>query len=430
MTIRAYRGPRFNDDVLVIGLDMAKRRHVAVAEALGRFSKPLPVNNDWASFEKLEAWARKEMARHGCASVVFAMESTSHYHKPLEEWLLRRGHTVRFVSTFATSRAKEMLDGSPLKNDEKDACVVADLARQGKSLPLAQHDERYAELRHLSEFRQRLTEEKTQCLNRLHRVLDQCFPELPGLFSELEGKACRALLAKAPLPGDVVSLGLEALSELLRSASRGRLGHERAEQMLAAARTSVGCWRGIAGLRHEIAYQLRRLDDLERELAAIERELVSRAEAVPCYRELAAIPQLGAVSAAALLGEFGDIREYQHARQLIKKAGLTVTERSSGQHQGKRRLSKRGRAPARHLLYLATLRMLKPGAPLHGLKRNHAGKSGTALAVVGMKRLLRTIFAVANRGEVFDLERFRVQSNEQEGALNQTGTESKELAAA
>ena len=213
MTIKAYRGPRFNDDVLVVGLDMAKRRHVAVAEALGRFSKPLPVDNDWASFEKLEDWARKEMARHGCTSVVFAMESTSHYHKPLEEWLLRRGHTVRFVSTFATSRAKEMLDGSPLKNDEKDACVVADLARQGKSLPLARHDERYTELRHLSEFRQRLTEEKTQCLNRLHRVLDQGFPELPGLFGELEGRACRALLATAPLPDGVVRLGLEALSE-------------------------------------------------------------------------------------------------------------------------------------------------------------------------------------------------------------------------
>jgi transposase len=395
--------------VLVVGLDMAKRRHVAVAEVEGRFSKPLSVGNDWASFEALEAWARKEMARRECASLVFAMESTSHYHKPLEEWLIRRGHTVRFVSTLATSRAKEMLDGSPLKNDEKDACVVADLARQGKSLPIAQHDERYAELRHWGEFRQRLTEEKTQCLNRLHRALDLCFPELLGLFGELEGRGCRALLARAPLPDEVIALGLDALAELLRAASRGRLGRERAEQVLAAARTSVGCRRGATGLKREVGYQLRRLDELERELAAVERELVSRAEAVPCFRELVSIPQLGAVTAAVLLGELGDIRQYQHARQLIKKAGLALTERSSGQHQGKRRLSKRGRAPARHLLYLAALRMLKKGALLHGLKLNHPKKSGNALAVMGMKRLLRAIFAVAQRNEAFDAKRFGIR---------------------
>lgn len=409
MPIKAHRGPRFNSEVLVVGLDMAKQRHVAVAETEGRFSRPLQVKNDWTSFVALETWARQEMRRARCTSLVFAMESTGHYHKPLEEWLTRCGHAVRFVSTLATRHAKVLLDDSTSKTDQKDACVIADLARHGKSLPIASQGALYAELRYLGEFRSRLVEEKTQSLNRLHRVLDVAFPELPGLFSDLGGRAVRLLLAKAPFPDDVVNLGLDELTKLLRAASRGKLEQARAEQILAAAGQSVGCRRGVGALRPEVAYQLKRLDELEKELAELESMLVSQAQKVAYFRDLSAIPQMGAVTVAVLLGEFGDIQQYQHANQLVKKAGLAVTERSSGKYQGKRRLSKRGRAQARHLLYLAVMRMLKKGAPLHGLKLNHPMKSGPRLGVLGMKRLLRTIYAVAQRSEAFDLKRFEVK---------------------
>jgi transposase len=369
----------------------------------------LSVNNDWASFEALEAWARQTAARAQCSSLVFALESTGHYHKPLEEWLSRRGHAVRFVSTLATCRAKVLLDDSTTKTDEKDACVIADLARHGKSLPIAGQEERYAELRYLGEFRQRLTEEKTQVLNRLHRLLDLCFPELPGLFSELEGRAVRALLAKAPTPEEVVLLGIEELTSLLREASRGRLKRERAEQVLAAAKTSIGCRRGVNKLKLEVPYQLGRLDELERQLAEVERELVTTSEPIPYFRDLAAIPHLGAVTVAILLGELGDIRKYQHMDQLVKKAGLTLTERSSGKHKGKRRLSKRGRAQARQMLYLAATRMMKKDAPLQNYRLNHPSKPGTTLAVMGMKRILRMLFAVVHTNTAFNPTHFEVK---------------------
>jgi transposase len=409
VAIKAYRGPRFNDDVLVVGLDVAKHRHVSVAEAHGRFSKPLPVGNDWAGFEALESWARRAAAGARCASLVFALESTGHYHKPLEEWLTRRGHEVRFVSTLATSRAKALLDDATTKTDEKDACVIADLARHGKSLPIAAQEERYAELRYLGEFRQRLTEEKTQCLNRLHRLLDLCFPELPGLFSELDGRALRALLAKAFIPEEVAALGVEGLAELLRKASRGRFKRDRAEQVLAAAEKSVGCRRGVKALKLEMSYQLGRLDELEARLAEVERELEETAAPIPYYRELAAIPHLGEVTVAVLLGELGDVRKYRHANQLVKKAGLTLTERSSGKHKGKRRISKRGRAQARQMLYLAAIRMMKQGAPLHNLRANHPGKPKTTLAVMGMRRILRMVFALVHKGGAFDRATFEVK---------------------
>ena len=55
------------------------------------------------------------------------------------------------------------------------------------------------------------------------------------------------------------------------------------------------------------------------------------------------VPGLGDATIVDLLSEVGSFSLYENPRQLIKLAGLTLRENSSGQHKGQKHISKRGR---------------------------------------------------------------------------------------
>ncbi|MDQ0286798.1 hypothetical protein J2Z49_001915 [Desulfofundulus luciae] len=95
----------------------------------------------------------------------------------------------------------------------------------------------------------------------------------------------------------------------------------------------------------------------------------------------------------------GDLNNYRNARQLIKLAGLNLVENSSGIHNGRTRISKRGRAKLSCALFRVALVIVartqkfsifyhyyttRPNSPLKGKQ------SLVAICC----RLLRIIFAL------------------------------------
>ena len=402
---------RFNDAVLVVGIDIGKERHVAVADGPGGVvTKPLAVGNTLADFEKLVTWIRQVSSQLGTTEVIIGMEPTGHYWKPLGEWLQRHGFTLRLVSPVLTKRAKDMLDGSPLKSDSKDAAVIAELIRQGYSRPISSQQPVFQELRYLAEMRQRLVRERTALLNRLHRLLDLLFPELVNLFCRLDIPTVLTLLTVAPTPVQVLALGRTELIALLRRSSRGQLGEAKAEAILTAAHSSIACQHGVQALLIDLQMLLPRIEELVRIRKEVEGRMAKALEQVPYAEQLLSIPRLGRVTAAVILGELGDLRLYRNARQVLKMAGLNLYEISSGKHQGDQRITKRGRTQLRHMLYLAALRMFQEGCPLHGLHQKQSPlKPGPKVAVTGMRRLLKAIFAMVRDEQRFNHQQFEVR---------------------
>ncbi|MFQ6341272.1 transposase, partial [Bacillus sp. AF62] len=74
---------------------------------------------------------------------------------------------------------------------------------------------------------------------------------------------------------------------------------------------------------------------------------------------LSTVPGMGDATIIELLSEIGSFSYYQHPRQLIKLAGLTLREHSSGQHRGQKRISKRGRRHLRALLFRVMMPMVR-----------------------------------------------------------------------
>ena len=84
---------------LVVGIDIAKERHNAFfgTPAGKTLLRRLVFDNTREGFEKLLFQADTLKARENLATLVFGMEPTADYHKPLGEYLIARGHRVVLV---------------------------------------------------------------------------------------------------------------------------------------------------------------------------------------------------------------------------------------------------------------------------------------------------------------------------------------------
>ena len=109
--------------------------------------------------------------------------------------------------------------------------------------------------------------------------------------------------------------------------------------------------------------------------------------------------------AATFLGSIGDPQAYESSAQVLKVAGLSLVERSSGLLKGKERISKRGRPTLRRHAFMFALRGVRTGGMYHDeflrLLANNGGKKMSALTAISRKgfKLMFTI-ACAQRAYV------------------------------
>jgi transposase len=127
---------RGSGEYLIVGIDVAKERHNAFfGTAAGKtLHKGLFFDNTIEGFQKLLAITEALKVRHDLANVVFGLEPTANYHKPLGEHLIECGHMVVLVAGAAVKHNRTLLDGRWDKHNTKDSANIADLICQGKFL--------------------------------------------------------------------------------------------------------------------------------------------------------------------------------------------------------------------------------------------------------------------------------------------------------
>ena len=401
MKIRTLRSPCIQPNRVVIGVDVAKSECVAVAQtADGGVTKPLKFDTNRNGFERLRTFAQRVMEAKRSEDFVVALEPTGHYGVPLVKWLRDQGIEVMRVEALHTNRFKELVDGTRRKTDAKDAATIAMLCRNGTYRPFRLLEGAYAELRVLSRRREQLVKQRSQATNRMHRHLDEVFPELPKLFDRM-GPTLLTLLKAASSPQTVLEMPVGQLATLLSKASRGNLGLERAQEIREAAETSVGSSTAAKAHRLAIRQLVDDLQHLRGQIVEVEGEMKARLSQVPYAAELLSIPRLGAITLATLLGELGDLRDFDRAEKLIKHAGLDLVETSSGKRRGQRHISRRGRRYARQMLFLAALRM---GGRFAAARQRLLARDKLPMvaAVANMCRLLRVMHAIVRDGVCYD----------------------------
>ena len=410
MYSKAIHNRPIKSDIVVVGIDVAKRRHVAaIRYPDGRIKKPFSFTNDRQGFERLVSRVEIAGVESGVCEILFALEATGHYGHSLQHYLLRRDRSVVGINPAHTKKVKELLDGSPEKSDTKDAIIIADLAAQGRGRPVTQLNGVYAELRRLGKLREQLMTERTRYLNRYIGLIDLVFPELGELVYDVTGPTIRNLFKEFPTAPDIARRQFRSIRRLLWKWSIGHFNEERCRQIYEASKQSVGVREGLEAVRLQMRLILTSLCTVESQISEVEKTQTEALWQVPYAEQLLTIPEIGPVTVATILGETGDLRQYRSAEALIKLAGLNLYSLSSGTFHGRTRITRRGRPLLRRIIFLAALRMGKQGRPLaefHDRLLERLAKP--QIAVACSRKLLRMMFAIVRDGTAYQPNRLAV----------------------
>jgi transposase len=276
----------------------ANRRVRKVIKTFGTFLRDLEGLRDWLIAE-------------GITHV--AMESTGPYWVPIYALLEKAG-----CFELVVGNAQHMRNLPGRKTDIRDAEWIADLLRHGLIRKSFVPPKPLRELRELLRARRALVHASVSERNRLLKVLEMANIKIAQVVSDVFGVSGRLML-NALLEG-------KATVEQMAHLARGRLRHKHEALML-----------GLQGHLEDhhrliLRIQLRRIDDVERDIAALHAEIDIRLEPYRTqHRLLMEIPGVDWVIAAVIIAEVGvDMTVFPTHRHLAAWSGVCPGNYQSG----------------------------------------------------------------------------------------------------
>jgi transposase len=387
-----------NEKALIVAIDIGKTIHYGYFRGPdGQDIKPFPFYNFQKSFNDFWKKVINFKQQKQLVEVVIGFESTGPYAEPLLNFLSKKSVRLVQVNPMHTKRLKEMTGNSPNKTDSKDPRVIADVISLGHALTVIVPEGAAAELRRLTQARERACKSRTATMNQLHHLIFVVFPEFTQVIKKITSKSALYLLKNYPFPEDIVDLGLERFQEVLRKVSKGQFGQTKAATLFEAAARSIGIGEGKQGLLLEIKYLVSGIERESEFIDQIEKQMSHYLTQIPYSQSILSIKGIGKVTVAGLIGEVGDFKQFRRIPEIMKLAGLDLYEISSGKHKGQRHISKRGRAHLRKLLFFVALNTIRINGIMHDkyLTMVNRGVPKVKAIVAISRKLLRIIFSLA-----------------------------------
>ena len=406
------------DTTLVIGVDVGSQLHYARAfDNRGKelTKRVLSFQNSIEGFNTFNQWVEKIRTENDKTDIMIGCEPTGHYWFAFAKYVADHQMTLVMVNPFSVKKIKELDDNSPKKTDIKDPKTIAKLVVDGRySIPYMPEGI-YAEIRDLVYSRDRIVKQHNISANRIQRWLAVHFPEYLGIYTRFDATSGLAVLEKAPLPKDIVALGIDGIRKIWHdNRMRGRgVTEDRAKILVEAAHNSIGL-DGGTGTRSELYMLLEEHRLWISQLEAVEKALEETTLKVDHVEKLLAIKGVGIITIAGFIAEVGDIRRFKSPKQIQKYAGLELVENSSGKHKGRSRISKRGRRKLRRILYQVMIPLLARNKEFreiydyYVIRVKNPLKRRQAMVAVSCK-LIRIFYAVLTKGVYYD--RFKMMSD-------------------
>lgn len=329
-----------------IGVDTHKFSLAACAvDERGAVVSEASFANDPAGHVEFARWATTAVP-----GAMVGIEGSATYGSALVR-SLGSAWPVREVPPHLTRRER-IRTRRPGKSDPGDALAIARVTLREHELPPPRHAGASRDLQLLVEARDDLVGEATRMRNRLHADLLVLLPGDRSVAGRMVGPRRLALVASR----------LRRRSELQAELARARLA------------------------------ALRRLDV---EIAALETRIAGRVVGHP----LLAIPGVGPLVAAKLIGEVGDVSRLRSADGFAALAGVAPIPASSGQRQ-RMRLNRGGNRQLNRALFTVAMVQLRhhPPAQAFMARKRSEGKSGREAIRCLKRHLARVVFHALRRG--------------------------------
>lgn len=320
----------------------------------------------------LKVWLLAQKVTH------VAMESTGVYWKPV--WQALDGH---FRLILANPFQVKNIPGR--KTDARDSQWLAELLAHGLIRPSFVPPRETRDLRDLTRYRVKLSEERNRIHNRIHKVLEDACIKLDTVATDILGVSGRAMI-RAIVGGQVDP---DSLANKAKTALRGRIPDLRL------------VLRGRVTEHHRLMLGelMEDLEFVEHKIERLEKVIASQPDPDRVAR-LCTIPGVDIITAWTLLAELGsDMTVFPGPKNAASWAGLCPGNHESAGKRLSNRTRKGNRWLRRALCQSAWAASRKKNCFLTSFFYRKAGKHGVRKAIVAVAhRILVIAYCILRDG--------------------------------
>jgi len=397
-----------NSPALAVGIDVHKKRHYArvkIRETREIISPILKIYNSKRGLDFLLEKVNHLMEKYQAKGVIFALEPTGIYWKPLGYALHDRGCLVHLVNPVQVHYKRKQEDPAANKNDKIDPGLICDLVCDGKSNPARFMLGIFRLLQKTVRNRRDLVLELSSKKIKLKTVIYELCPELVDAFTDITGKVSMAILRFFPSIELLESTPLEELSSIFRiyGSHKTKISPEK---LLSQVQFSLGIRSDNQAHIKQIQMILERIDLLKRQISILKKDINGYLKELG--QTFTSIKGIGPILAAEVIAEVGDINTFSSGGQLVKLAGLDTVESSSGETKRRRHISKKGISSLRTTAILAAFSLIKSCPPFRDYflyQTKVLAKKPMQAVIAVADKFLRVCFYMSKNKTSFDPKR-------------------------
>ena len=390
---------------LNIGIDVAKDVHEACilndkGEQIGKYIR---IKNFKSSVEKFREHVESITSELDLIPRI-GMEATGIYWYTIYCELSKHYEIHLYNPSQVRGFAAVNVRGA--KTDKIDAKTIAGMLRFGEAPKICYGDKTRMELKEYCRFHFKLKSKIVNLKKRLIRNMHLIFPGYDQLFSNIFTKTSIAILNQAPRPSDMLAMGEEKLSELMKKTSRNHYSPEKARELLGMAKDSISPEFIEEALLFEVESLLKLIEHIEGQIKEVETRILALWETVKDKHYLQTIPGISDLMAAIIWAELGDVENFSHPDQIVAFAGYDPKVKESGNKKVISGPNKRGSRLLRWVLGRAVVQanLHNPLIQQYFMKKISEGKHYNTALCAAAKKLIRIIWSVEKNKRTFQIQ--------------------------
>lgn len=339
--------------------------------------------------------------------VIISFEPTGHYWLNIDKYFKDCGQETVLMPTYTVKQEKEQYDQNPTKSDPKDALLIARLTSEGKYVKPIERNEIYQDIYSGYQIYDDIQIEINRTKNKIHVWNDKYFPELERVY-KIDSVGIKPIYENQFIPSEINNMGLEEFIELMTKNN----GYAKKSNIINLKKL---CEKSNAiNIDNFSKYEIKRLydryEELIKELEEVKNKLIELASQIDYVEKLVEISGVNYISVIGIIAETGDLRKYEHAKQVIKMSGLSLKENSSGKKKGKKHISKRGRSKLRRNLKQIGISLVKNNNFFLQLHNYYITQRDNKLSkLVSINAIIRKftyiMMSIIKTGESFSVEK-------------------------
>ncbi len=329
-----------------------------------------------------------------------AVESTGGFENNWYSFLISLSKSMPLkVARLNPSGIKKNADAGLKRNvtDALSAFYIAEyLISHPEKVAYSEQSNYHASFRNINKHIKLQLKQQTQLINGLRQVLYSSFPEMGCYCRSSIPNWVLSVLVKYPTAAALKTATVAKLCKI------DHVTEERAASLITKAKASVSSRTGNADnfLISSLAKQL-----LEKQQLIKEHKLYLEQDCKsPEVTLVQSIPGIGAYSAAAIMVEIEDIRRFSSPKKLAAYFGVHPELKESGDKKAEGKMSKKGRAAMRGILYMCAQAAVIHDSHFKSIyhrQREKAMSHKQAIGVV-MHKMLRIIWGVLTHGKGYN----------------------------